>query len=163
MRLTDLIKSKADCEEQYRDASNLNARSAIYRFGDQKTTPWPRWVFEQLALPSNARVLELGCGSGALWSAVVPAGHVPARAAPNRPSHEHPRDGARIAKCGFAGGHSWPPGTTALPARPPRSTRLTSVRRVAWRISAGTARAKSPMDFSLIYPQDFEVDEGRKP
>jgi len=30
---------------------------------------WARWVFDQLALPADARVLELGCGTGELWAA----------------------------------------------------------------------------------------------
>jgi len=55
-------------QRQYADASNLNARSAIYRFGHPNATPWPRWVFDQLGdLPADARVLEIGCGDGGLW------------------------------------------------------------------------------------------------
>ena len=55
-------------QAQYADASNLNARSAIYRFGDPSATPWPRWVFDQLRdLPADAKVLEIGCGDGGLW------------------------------------------------------------------------------------------------
>jgi hypothetical protein len=63
------INSREDVKEQYRDASNLNARSAIYRFGETSAPPWPRWVFDQFAadLPSDALVLEIGCGDGALW------------------------------------------------------------------------------------------------
>jgi len=63
------INSREDVKEQYRDASNLNARSAIYRFGDPKATPWPRWVFDQFApqMRPDARILEIGCGDGALW------------------------------------------------------------------------------------------------
>ena len=58
---------RASVQTQYADASNLQARSAIYRFGDPAATPWPRWVFDQLNLPADARVLEIGCGDGALW------------------------------------------------------------------------------------------------
>ena len=66
----DLLTSKRELKEQYRDNSNLNARSAIYRYGVNSAAPWPRWVFDQLApsrLSADARVLEVGCGDGALW------------------------------------------------------------------------------------------------
>jgi len=54
-------------DEQYRDAANLNARIALHqRFGTGEV-PWHRWVFEQMDLPPQARVLELGCGPGQLW------------------------------------------------------------------------------------------------
>ncbi len=54
-------------QDQYRDDSRLNARIALHeRFG---TNPygWHRWLFDQLSLEAPARVLEVGCGSGALW------------------------------------------------------------------------------------------------
>jgi ubiquinone/menaquinone biosynthesis C-methylase UbiE len=56
-------------EQQYRNESNLDARIALHqRFG---TNPgdWHRWVFDQLALPGTVRILEVGCGTGRLWSA----------------------------------------------------------------------------------------------
>lgn len=53
--------------EQYRNASNLSARARLHeRFGTNPQT-WHRWYFEQLELPENARILELGCGPGWLW------------------------------------------------------------------------------------------------
>ncbi len=53
--------------EQYQDAANLNTRIALHqRFGTAKIG-WHPWVFEQLDLPPNASVLELGCGPGLLW------------------------------------------------------------------------------------------------
>ncbi len=63
--------------EQYRDASNLGARITLHeRFGTN-AYPWQRWVFDGLKVPPDARVLELGCGPGNLWSENpdrVPAG-----------------------------------------------------------------------------------------
>ena len=55
-------------QEQYRDSSNLSARITLQaRFG---TNPygWHQWVFDRLELPPEARLLELGCGPGLLWS-----------------------------------------------------------------------------------------------
>lgn len=55
-------------EDQYRNASNLNARIALHeRFGTNDH-PWQRWIFEQFELPEDARILEVGCGPGNLWS-----------------------------------------------------------------------------------------------
>ena len=54
-------------QEQYRDDSRLKVRLALHeRFG---TNPygWHRWLFDQLSLGARERVLEAGCGSGALW------------------------------------------------------------------------------------------------
>ena len=53
---------------QYRTASNLDARVALHqRFGTDEE-PLPRWIFAQLDLPPDGRILELGCGPGLLWT-----------------------------------------------------------------------------------------------
>lgn len=54
---------------QYHDARHLNARMALHQRFATNPQDWQRWVFDQLALPAHARVLELGCGSAALWCA----------------------------------------------------------------------------------------------
>jgi ubiquinone/menaquinone biosynthesis C-methylase UbiE len=55
--------------DQYRDASNLNARLALHQRFSTNPQGWFPWIFETLeALPARARVLELGCGTGSLWS-----------------------------------------------------------------------------------------------
>ncbi len=63
---------------QYRDASNLDARIALDRRFGTDDKPLPRWIFEQLDLPPDARILELGCGPGLLWT--ENRGRVPAEA-----------------------------------------------------------------------------------
>ncbi len=57
----------SDIKEQYKDASNLDARIALHsRFSTAKVN-WYEWLFEQFNLPEGARVLEVGCGPGRLW------------------------------------------------------------------------------------------------
>jgi ubiquinone/menaquinone biosynthesis C-methylase UbiE len=54
--------------EQYKDASNLNARIALHARFSTHPLGWHRWVFDQLELPPQARLLEIGGGSGRLWA-----------------------------------------------------------------------------------------------
>lgn len=57
----------SELAEQYKDASNLDARIALHtRFSTAKTN-WYRWLFDHFRLPHDARVLELGCGPAKLW------------------------------------------------------------------------------------------------
>ncbi len=59
-------------KEQYKDANNLNARLEIHKRFSTNPYGWFNWVFDALAkLPKDANVLELGSGSGALWSNIA--------------------------------------------------------------------------------------------
>jgi SAM-dependent methyltransferase len=53
--------------QQYRDATNLNARIALHVRFSTNAYGWMPWVFDQLTLAPDSRVLELGCGPGRLW------------------------------------------------------------------------------------------------
>lgn len=55
--------------EQYRDASNLYARINIHVRYSTNSYGWFIWVLDQLEVPQNARLLELGCGPGEFWRA----------------------------------------------------------------------------------------------
>jgi len=58
--------------EQYKDAGNLEARLEIHRRFSTNSYGWFNWVFDTLnQLPKDANVLELGTGSGALWTAIA--------------------------------------------------------------------------------------------
>lgn len=63
-------------QKQYQTANNLNARIRLHQGFSTNKTGWYTWYFEHLDLPASARTLELGCGSAALWQAVL--GRLPA-------------------------------------------------------------------------------------
>jgi SAM-dependent methyltransferase len=53
--------------EQYKDATNLNARIQLHQRYSTNKYDWQRWVFDHLSIPQNGRILEIGCGPGELW------------------------------------------------------------------------------------------------
>jgi len=53
--------------DQYQDASNLNARIRLHMCFSTNKYGWHRWVFDQINLCPESRILELGCGPGRLW------------------------------------------------------------------------------------------------
>jgi len=54
--------------EQYQDASNLNARVQIHQRFSTNPENWFHWVFNHFDFSKAANVLELGCGPGLLWT-----------------------------------------------------------------------------------------------
>jgi len=71
------LTNRSLVENQYRDASNLSARALLHERFSTNPRGWHRWVFDQIQCPPNARILELGCGNGLLWTRnqeLIPAG-----------------------------------------------------------------------------------------
>jgi ubiquinone/menaquinone biosynthesis C-methylase UbiE len=62
--------------EQYKDGSNLSARIRLHQRFSTNRYGQMRWMFDRIRIPEEARVLELGCGTGVLWrgSVEVPRG-----------------------------------------------------------------------------------------
>lgn len=54
--------------KQYANASNLDSRITFHQRFSVNEHPWHRWAFDRMELPQNARILELGCGTAALWT-----------------------------------------------------------------------------------------------
>lgn len=54
--------------DQYKDASRLNARIELHRRFSTQSLPWQPWIFEHFNLAPGSRVLELGCGPADLWN-----------------------------------------------------------------------------------------------
>jgi SAM-dependent methyltransferase len=64
-------------DEQYRDASRLSVRTNLHLRYGTAAVPWFEWVRALVDLQASQHVLEVGCGSGALWdlgAAKVPDG-----------------------------------------------------------------------------------------
>lgn len=53
--------------QQYNTADKLNARVALHARFSTNPYGWQRWVFDQLQLPAQCAILEVGCGPGRLW------------------------------------------------------------------------------------------------
>jgi len=54
--------------DQYKDSSNLDARMEIHKRFSANPYGWYNWVFDTLIkLPTDAKVLELGCGPAHMW------------------------------------------------------------------------------------------------
>lgn len=53
--------------DQYKNASNLDARIQLHRRFSTNKQGWPMWCFAHLNLGAVARILDVGCGPGSLW------------------------------------------------------------------------------------------------
>ena len=54
-------------EEQYRNPTKLNTRINIHEKYSENKADWHRWLFEQINISPNRKVLEIGCGDGTFW------------------------------------------------------------------------------------------------
>jgi len=53
---------------QYNSDKNLNARQALHTGFCTNKRGWFNWVFDQYKFKPNSRVIEFGCGNGAIWA-----------------------------------------------------------------------------------------------
>lgn len=53
--------------EQYKNPSNLQARSGLHGRFQTNRYGWLRWVFDHFAFGPEARILDAGCGDAGLW------------------------------------------------------------------------------------------------
>lgn len=65
IHLTNMEKSLAS---QYKNANNISARIRLHRLYSQNKQGWFPWIYEQCQIRPDMRILELGCGNGALWT-----------------------------------------------------------------------------------------------
>jgi len=75
MATTGTSDSARLLRDQYKDGSNLSARIRLHQRFSTNRYGQMRWMFDRIQLPENARVLELGCGTGILWRGSVKVPH----------------------------------------------------------------------------------------
>lgn len=77
MTETSSERARRILKEQYQDGANLGARIRLHtRFSTNRYGMF-RWIFDRFDLSADARVLELGTGTAAMWrqnAARIPAG-----------------------------------------------------------------------------------------
>ncbi len=54
-------------EDQYKNSSKLNTRINIHEKYSENKNDWHLWLFDQLNISPNCRILEIGCGDGTFW------------------------------------------------------------------------------------------------
>jgi ubiquinone/menaquinone biosynthesis C-methylase UbiE len=68
MLMPDATNQAYLLNQQYCSADNLKARIELHERYSTQNYPWQRWVFDPFKMPPQASVLELGCGTGKLWT-----------------------------------------------------------------------------------------------
>ena len=59
---TDIVK------DQYKSASNLNTRISIHEKYSTNKLGFGNWIFSNYSIEDGSRILELGCGTGDMWT-----------------------------------------------------------------------------------------------
>lgn len=104
LELIHLTGMEKSLKSQYQDAGNISARIRLHRDYSVNKQGWFPWIYEQCRLEPGMRVLELGCGNGALWTEnrdKLPAG---ARVVLSDISEGMIRDARRAVAEAFAAG-----------------------------------------------------------
>jgi ubiquinone/menaquinone biosynthesis C-methylase UbiE len=68
MDLADHFSPEALRNDQYASSNKLMDRMNLHALYSTNPKGLTRWIFEQIAIQSGDRVLEIGCGPGKLWS-----------------------------------------------------------------------------------------------
>lgn len=68
LELIHLTNMEKSLKSQYQDATNISARIRLHEGYSSNRQGWFPWIYEQYNIKSGMKILELGCGNGALWS-----------------------------------------------------------------------------------------------
>lgn len=68
LELIHLTGMEKSLKLQYQNATNISARIRLHRDYSANPQGWFPWIYGQCRIRSGMRILELGCGNGALWT-----------------------------------------------------------------------------------------------
>lgn len=68
LELIHLTGMEKSLKLQYQNATNISARIRLHRDYSANRQGWFPWIYEQCRITGEMKVLELGCGNGALWT-----------------------------------------------------------------------------------------------
>lgn len=68
LELIHLTSMEKSLKSQYQNATNITARIRLHRDYSTNQQGWFPWIYEHCHITNGQRILELGCGNGALWT-----------------------------------------------------------------------------------------------
>jgi ubiquinone/menaquinone biosynthesis C-methylase UbiE len=68
LRIIDLTSMENSLNKQYQNATNVSARINLHKLYSENEQGWFPWLYDEMELKSGMRILEVGCGNGALWT-----------------------------------------------------------------------------------------------
>ena len=68
LNLIHLTNMEKSMKNQYQNASNISARISLHSLYSQNQEGWFPWIYRQCKIRPSMKILEVGCGDGALWT-----------------------------------------------------------------------------------------------
>lgn len=76
LSLIDSDAMERSLKTQYQNAANITARIRLHALYSTNPQGWFHWLYEQAGIRDGMKILEAGCGNGALWKenlSILPA------------------------------------------------------------------------------------------